>query len=101
MNEVLEEQYKQRWLDKRDNLSMDRSKLIAVVVSGHDTCPTTEPCLSRSYSGDGACRCIRTVFPTPEHYRLYLSLRKLLLDVELVNAIKGEAYAYKEANEGS
>ena len=93
MNEKLERQYKERWLERTDAISMDRESLVQIVIAGHETCPTSEPCLSRIHSGNDACRCIRTIFPTPEHYELYQRLRTLLLEMELTTAINGDTHA--------
>lgn len=90
MNEKLEERYKTAWLEKRHTISMDTERLVTIAVNGHKRCDEDEYCLSRNYSGEDACRCIRTVFSTPEHYELYLCLRQLIFEAEIIHAVSGE-----------
>ena len=97
MNEILEKRKRNDWLEKRDVISMDTEKLVSIAIHGHTCCPTDEPCLSRSYSGDDACQCIRSVFATPEHYELYLCLRQIIFEAELIHTVQGENYANKQA----
>ena len=58
------------------------------------TCNEKEWCFSREHSGEGACRCIRAVFPSQEHLALYEELRLLVCAIELFNEIaQGEINA--------
>ncbi len=65
------------WLNKTEG-EMSEDQLIYLVATGFEECP--DFCASKKYCEDGACACIRATFPTPDHYHLYLSLRKLFLD---------------------
>ncbi len=38
-------------------------------------------CASREYTGEHRCFCIRSRFPTPEHYELYLIARQKFLQL--------------------
>ena len=49
-----------------------------IAIQGLSYCPPDDNdfvCLSRKYSGESRCYCIRARFPTPDHYDLYLSAR--------------------------
>lgn len=98
MNEKLERIKRDRWLDKLDQISMEIERLVAIAIQGHEYCPEDEYCLSRNYSGVAACMCIRSIFATPEHYELYLCLRQLLLETELLENIEGEKNENSKAN---
>lgn len=89
MNEVLEAECVEQWTSNRQDLSMPRETLVQLAIHGHHTCEEHEVCLSRKHSGDDACRCIRTVFPTPLHYELYLELRMLVLEAKALSAVTG------------
>jgi hypothetical protein len=59
--------------------------LVSLACKGFSPCEkdslaTGDCCLSRKYSGDDACQCIRNIFPTPEYYELYQRLREYYLD---------------------
>ena len=97
MNEKLERIKRDRWLDNLDEISMETERLVAIAVQGHECCPENEYCLSRKYSGVTACMCIRSVFATPEHYELYLCLRQLLLETELLEITEGGKYENRKA----
>jgi len=57
---------------------MDTDAIIYLAAHGIDDC--ADYCTSREVSEDDACRCIRSVFPTPEHYHLYLNLRRQFIE---------------------
>lgn len=97
MNEKLEQRKRDDWLDKKHNISMDIPKLVKIAVQGHVHCPENEPCLSRSSSGNDACQCVRSIFATPEHYELYLCLRQVILEAELIHQVTGDYYANRKA----
>ena len=97
MNEILEKRKKYNWLEKRNAIAMDTEVLVTIAIQGHTHCPETEVCLSRSYSGDDACRCVRSVFATPEHYELYQCLRQIIFEAEMIHTVLGDKNANKQA----
>ena len=59
--------------------------LVSLACKGFITCEkdslaTGDCCLSRKYSGDDACLCIRSIFPNPQYYELYKKLREYYLN---------------------
>ena len=57
---------------------MGTRRFINIVIEGVSYCED-ELCLSKSISGDCACRCIRSLFPSYSHYIAYLKLREIYL----------------------
>jgi hypothetical protein len=86
LNEKIEKVCYDRWLNGTHALPMKIEDLAYAVVYGVDTCE--DHCLSRDYSGDDACQCIRSIFPNPAHQELYTYLREQLLIAELASAKK-------------
>jgi len=76
MNRIEEEKREveiwQRTDLKREMSSEDMQK---IVKSGITRCSKDSGCLSRKISGEDACLCIRSLFPSEEHYGLYLEMR--------------------------
>jgi hypothetical protein len=61
------------------NREMSTEDMNQIVQSGITRCGEMG-CLSRKLSGDDACICIRSIFPSAEHYGLYLEMREWYLD---------------------
>ena len=72
-----EKQAARDWLNTTEG-EMTVDALIYLAAHGIDDCP--DYCTSREVSDDDACRCIRSVFPSPEHYHMYLNLRRQFID---------------------
>ena len=88
-----EKGYADAWLEAY-HTTISIEDLVTVAIQGHTTCNEKEWCFSRSNSGDGACRCIRAVFPSQEHLALYEELRLLVCAIELFDELsKGEVCA--------
>ena len=61
---------------KREMSSEDMQR---IVRSGITKCGEGFGCFSRSVCGEDACICIRSIFPSAEHYGLYLEMREWYL----------------------
>jgi hypothetical protein len=59
-----------------DDAEMDIDELINLAIYGFQECAESEYCGSREYCGSESCLCIRANFATPEHYFLYLEMRR-------------------------
>ena len=64
-----------RWLEDNQDGLMHKSELIALVITGIETCEGY--CGSREVCGEDSCLCVRALFPTPSHFFLYQELRKV------------------------
>ena len=53
---------------------LDLTHIADMAVIGVSQCE--EHCSSRQVCGEDRCICIRDAFPTPEHYQLYLLMRR-------------------------
>ena len=81
LNEKIEKEKLERWRNGVERRPMTKEALANAVVYGFNQCP--EHCVSRERSGRDACACIRSIFPSPEHYELYEILRDKLMLTEL------------------
>lgn len=63
------------WLEREEGF-MDKEELIFKTVAGFREC--SSPCLSKKYSVDGMCSCIRENYPTVDHYLASMKLREQL-----------------------
>ena len=87
MNEVREKESYQEWIDS-EHSTMSIEDLVRIAIQGFGSCPEDDVCLSRSLSGVNACRCVRSVFPSDDHYQLYEQIRALILAIELLSEMK-------------
>ena len=74
------EKEKQASRDWLNNTKGEMSTDAIIYLAAHGISDCTDFCASREVSEDDACRCIRSVFPTPEHYHLYLNLRRQFIE---------------------
>ena len=72
----------ERWKQGSNGETMSYERLADLAVHGFFTCE--ENCLSRKYCGDDACQCVRSIFPRPEFYELYVELRYLVLEAQAI-----------------
>jgi hypothetical protein len=56
-----------------------------LINNGFDQCEGE--CASRDVIGEGDCYCIRSLFPHPDFYSLYIELRKLKVLSEIISAL--------------
>ena len=87
MNLALEKEKSSNWIAV-EKATMDIGDIVRCAIQGHIKCDVEEPCLSRGHSGDYACKCIRSVFPSDEHYQLYEELRILVMAIELLEEVE-------------
>lgn len=81
--------------DSSDGMTVD--EITTLAKRGLGRCPEDD-CFSREVCGEDACRCVRTAFPTPQHYKVYLdardffqtSLAKAALAAFVSESIQGE-----------
>jgi len=66
-----------QWLENQDG-EMDSETLVYLSIHGFEDC--ADFCASKTYCPEGACNCLRQIFPTPNHYQLYLELRQIYLE---------------------
>jgi hypothetical protein len=69
---------KEEWERGLSDEGMTLDELVGLASDGLGRCP--DRCFSRSVCGDDACACVRSVFPTPEHYETYLKARCFFLE---------------------
>jgi len=94
MNIEQDKQVAEAWRDQTfSDTYMSPENLAYLVVNGFGECETN-PCISKHYCGEDACRCIRSVFPHPQYYEQYHLLRKLKkkIDVYVKAVAIGENY---------
>ena len=72
-----EEQAKKLWEQAQSQEPMSLEQMVHLAKHGLGRCE--ERCLSVSQCGDDACLCVRTIFPTPEHYEIYKLARAFFL----------------------
>jgi len=70
------------------------SDLVTLAVVGFEKCDDTD-CHSRRYSGEDRCKCIRSIFPHPVYYDLYLELRDIVFQAEIYNELMESVSANK------
>lgn len=66
------------WKREDQDVEMNIDDLDYLVKNGFQKCEGD--CISRRYCGEDACECIRTIFPSSEHYYMYLEMRGWYLD---------------------
>lgn len=70
------------WLENRDgDMAIDE-----IVYKALHNRECSKECLSKKYSEEGMCRCIRDNFPTLEHYLLSEKLKEKLNDAVALGA---------------
>ena len=69
---------KEEWQRGRFEEWMSMDDLVGLAIHGLGRCENE--CFSRSSSVEDACACVRSVFPTPEHYETYLHARSFFLE---------------------
>ena len=72
------------WRDDTNNEPMELTTLAQLVKNGFTTC--AGDCISRQLYQDG-CSCIRSLFPTPTHYKLYQELRTQYTEQKMKDAV--------------
>lgn len=77
----------EKWLEMDADSTMSVEELVQMARTGIHTCPADAQCLSRKYCGEGLCRCVRSVFASPEHYSLYEQVRELVFCAELLKIV--------------
>ena len=70
-----------------DVISID--DFIEIICNGHGTCEG--PCFSKDICGEEACACIRSVFPTPDHYETYKLARAFFIENLAIRTVAGVA----------
>ena len=75
------------WLNGVDTTAMQLDDLAQLAVNGLPDC---EDCkLFQKYIGEDGCTCIRSIFPHPEHYHLYLKLREIAVELAAIAFLGG------------
>ena len=74
-----------RWYADESCGPMNTSDLVMLINNGFDQCEGA--CDSRDVIGEGDCYCIRSLFPHPAFYSLYIELRKLKVISEVLTAL--------------
>ena len=79
----------ERWnLQSIEDAPMPLEDLENIVMNGITKCGGLM-CPSAHFCGEDSCRCIRSIFPHPYYYELYLELRDIKLKTEgLLDLIK-------------
>ena len=77
MDFLLEQKEKDDWLQGTSEEGMTYADISELAKRGLGRCE--DECLSRRVCGEDACACVRSVFPTPEHYEVYLNARAFYL----------------------
>ena len=70
------------WSTGKNDRDMCLYTLARIVKQGFNTCENE--CLSRDVCGSDSCRCVRSIFPTPQHYKLYGLLREKYEEREML-----------------
>ena len=61
------------WENSKSEESISLNEIVHMARNGITYCE--DYCVSREYTGENRCYCIRSRFPTPDHYELYLMAR--------------------------
>ena len=77
------------WLRGESTEELQIDDFVEIVCRGHGTC--ADSCLSRDVCGEEACLCIRSVFPTPEHYETYKLARAFFIENLVIRTTAGIA----------
>ncbi|OUW04289.1 MAG: hypothetical protein CBD16_02425 [Betaproteobacteria bacterium TMED156] len=89
LNTEYEKEKLNNWLNGVSATPMSLDDLAQLVVNGMPDC---EDCtLHQQYLGGEGCSCVRSIFPHPEHYHLYLKLRAMAVEMTAI-AVLGEMY---------
>lgn len=86
MNEFDEIGKKKKWLEGNSVETLSFEEITLLAKQGLGRCE--EQCFSRSVCGEDACECVRSTFPTPQHYEVYQDARSFFL-----NALAKAAFA--------
>ena len=78
--DYLEREKAELWKCGTNNRKMPVRDLVMLAIQGFDRCE--EDCSKDS------CKCIRSAFASPSHYRLYEDLRDLIMRLRLIKAIR-------------
>lgn len=70
------------WLENRDG-DMTMDEIVYKTIHKREC---SQECLSKKYSEEGMCRCIRDNFPTLDHYLLSEKLKEKLNDAVALGA---------------
>lgn len=89
-----EERAAEVWLNEGSG-EMDADAINLLAVTGFNDCGR-EFCLSRNYVGEDACACVRAIFPSRDHYQLYLCLRERYLELLKLGLIGAATSGTKE-----
>lgn len=81
------------WEQGTSEEPLDLTHLADMAVIGVNQCE--EHCSSREVCGEDSCICIRDAFPTPEHYHLYLLMRRQYTEL-LALGIASKAFDKKK-----
>lgn len=87
-DDVTDKEQEEIW--KREltgNRSMPIGKMAKLAVYGFHTCEGH--CFSREHCSEDSCECIRSVFPSPTHYELYLLLRTYVTTAQIIRTAQG------------
>ena len=68
----------EEWRHGDSECSMTRDELLDFVIKGFSHCEND--CQSRNVCGEDSCFCVRSCFPSPEHYEAYEELRRFYLE---------------------
>ena len=63
----------EEWENSESEESISMDEIVHMAKNGVSFCE--DYCASREYTGENRCYCIRSRFPTPSHYELYLLAR--------------------------
>lgn len=88
LDEEQEKRFADDFMEPQCVQVMDARRFISIVIEGVDYCEDAH-CLSKSISGECACRCIRSLFPSFAHYDAYLKLREIYLKNFTLTKFKG------------
>lgn len=86
INPEIEERNVEYWERGQSGYDITIADLVTLAVVGFERCDDKD-CHSRRYSGEDRCKCIRSVFPHPVYYDLYLELRDIVLQAETYNVL--------------
>ena len=62
------------WLRGGSDEGLTSQELLLIIKMGLRRC--SGDCLSRQACGDDSCRCVRSLFPSPDYYEVYEAARK-------------------------
>ena len=72
----------ERWLNiNEEDVSIEIADLAYLICNGFERCEYH--CESREICGDDACRCVRSIFPSPTAYEVYTDYREQYKKMEL------------------